>query len=343
MSEVASVIIDNKKFTGWQTVSISSSLDAASQTFDIGLINTAETRGIIPGQSCKILIDDEVLLTGYIGKRSRKISSTEKSMSITGRDKIGDLIDCSVEKKSGTWRNVTILDIASEVCKPFGISVSLGGNASVGEKFKKFSLQDGETAFSLIERLCRQRALLPLSTADGNLLLDVPKASYSDDTLVYGTNIKSIDESIDYDSRFSSYTVKSQADGDGNPWSATTVTGLKGTASDKVISRYRPLIMQAESKSSSKSLKDRASWEAVVRFGRSLSYSIVTHTWKQTSGSLWKRNSLVDLVCDELVLDGTFIIAGITYSLTPAEGHSTSLTLRHQDAYTPSPSGEIDA
>lgn len=341
MSEVVSVIINNKKFTGWETIYISSSLDAAAQTFDIGLLNTHETHEIIPGQLCKILIDDETVLTGYIGRRGRKISTSEKSMFITGRDKIGDLIDCSIEKKSGTWRNVTILDIASEICKPFGISVSMGKHASPGDKFIKFSLQDGETAFSLIERLCRQRSLLPISTPEGNLLLDVPRSTYADDALVYGSNIKVIDELIDYDVRFSTYTVKSQNDGGGDSWSASTVTGLKGTSKDKALSRYRPLVMHSESKGSLASLKKRAAWEAVVRFGRSLSYTIVTPTWKQTSRALWKRNMLVDLICEDLSLDGTFIISGVTYTLTPAEGHNTTLTLRHQDAYTPNPSGEI--
>lgn len=340
--EVVAVKIDGKKYTGWESVSINKSMDSVCGSFDIGLVSSAATKGIVPGQKIAVEIDDEPIITGFIDKRSRKVEESGRSMTIAGRDRTCDLVDCSAVKSSGSWKQIGLLQVCTDICKPFGIKCFAGSGANLGKPFKSVTIQDGETAFALIERLCRQRSLIPLANSSGDLVLETPNSKVSDDSLTDGFNIKSINEDIDYSNRFATYTVKSQNSGGGNPWKKTTVTGIKGVAKDKVISRYRPLIIQAEGKQDNSSAKDRAAWEAVVRFGRSLNLSIDVKGWKQSSGVLWKRNTLVDVLHEEMEIDGTFMIIGVNYKLDDTNGRTTTLTLRNKLALTPNKAGEID-
>lgn len=341
-NEIVAVKIDGKKYTGWESVSINKSMDAVCGSFDIGLVNNALTKGIFPGQNVVVEIDDEPIITGFIDKRVRKIDENSKTMSISGRDKTGDLVDCAAVKSSGSWKNIGLLQLCTDVCKPFGIKCFVGSGASIGKPFASVAIQDGESAFALIERLCRQRSLIPLANSSGDLVLETPSSIVSADSLSAGFNIKAINEEIDYSNRFSTYTVKAQNSGGGNPWTGATATGIKGTAKDTVIKRYRPLIMQSETKQDNGSAKDRASWEAVVRFGRSLNLSIDVKGWKQTSGALWKRNTLVDILHEELGIDGTFMLIGTSYKLDANTGRTTTLTLRNKLALTPNKAGEIE-
>ncbi len=43
-----------------------------------------------------------------------------------GRDKTGDLVDCSVVHSSGKWKGVRLEQVAADVCRPFGITVHHG-------------------------------------------------------------------------------------------------------------------------------------------------------------------------------------------------------------------------
>jgi prophage tail gpP-like protein len=340
--ETIAVKINGKKFTGWESVSVLKSMDNVCGSFDIGLISSTATKGILPGQKVIIEIADEPIITGYIDKRVRKIDENSKSMTISGRDNTGDLVDCSAIKSSGSWKNITLLQLCTDVCKPFEIQCFVGDGASIGKPFKSVTIQDGETVFALIERLCRQRSLLPLANSYGHLILETPSTTPADDSLSAGFNIKTITEEIDYTNRFSSYTVKAQNSGGGNPWTKETSTGIKGSAKDTVITRYRPLIIQAETKHDNGTAKDRATWEAVVRFGRSLNLTIDVKGWRQSSGTLWKRNTLVDVLYEDLEIDGTFIVIGVNYKLDDNSGHTTALTLRNKLALTPNKTGEIE-
>ena len=90
-------------------------------------------------------------------------------LATSGRDKAGDLIDCSAINAPGQWNNQKLEKIASAIAAPFGISVS--AEVNTGEAFKKFSIEQGETAYEAIHRLCKLRAVLCISDRQGGLLL----------------------------------------------------------------------------------------------------------------------------------------------------------------------------
>ena len=72
---------------------------------------------------------------------------------IRGRDRTGDLVDCSAATMPGEWQNELLDRIVQSLIDPFGISVTV--DTDIGEPFRKFRIDEGETVFEAIDRACR--------------------------------------------------------------------------------------------------------------------------------------------------------------------------------------------
>jgi prophage tail gpP-like protein len=297
------------------------------------------------GAQCDVFIGESQLISGYIYKKTRSISENSSSVNISGRCKTSDLIDCAAIKTGNTWENSFLIPIVKDICKPFGISI-VSKNFEDNLKFKKFTIESGETAFESIERACRQRSVLCTTNEKGELVLNtISKKTLveSADNLIYGENIKSIDEDFDSSERFSKYIIKGQDSGEGNPWDKTH-TQLSATANDQMITRYRPTIIMSEAKASLKSVKARANWEAQVRAGRSASYSVTVQGFRQKSkGSnspLWQLGNKVNLIHHHWNINDVKLISNISYTLDES-GSQTMMTLVDVNTYSASPDGEV--
>jgi len=338
--------LGGNRYKGWDNVTIEKSMEQCCSTFSIDVIDSSVLDSIYPGIPCRLFIDDKVILTGYVDKRSRKANESGVVTIISGRDRTGDLVDCTAVKKGGGWKNTSLLTLCKDVCKPYGISVSVDSmvKSSVNEKFGYVKLDDCESTFSLIERLCRMRSVIPLSESNGNLLLTVSSSSCTTDALVGGKNIIDWNEDIDYSGRYSIYYVSSQSSGSGNSWNGKNVKS-NGTATDSFIGsflgRYRPLRISSESSSSSSYLKARASWEAVNRAAKSTGINVSVSGWFQSSGDLWERNLLVPVEYEKLNCSCTMLINSVSYKITEQDGFMCEMTLKDADSFTPEPSAVI--
>ncbi|MCL9788253.1 hypothetical protein J4530_08810 [Neisseria subflava] len=75
-------------------------------------------------------------------------------------------MDCAAAVKQ--WRNVSILDLAKELCAPFGIEVVL--ETEPGKPLAVFKTEPGETVFKALERAAKIAGIL-LVQARGALVL----------------------------------------------------------------------------------------------------------------------------------------------------------------------------
>lgn len=338
--------LGGNRYKGWDNVTIEKSMEQCCSTFSLDVIDSSVLDAIYPGIACRLFVDDKVILTGYVDKKTRKANESGVVTSISGRDKTGDLVDCTAIKKGGGWKKTSLLTLCKEVCKPYGISVDVDSTvkSSANEKFGFVKLDDCESVFTLIERLCRTRNILPLSDADGNLFLTVASASCTTDALVGGKNIIDWSEDIDYSGRFSIYHVSAQSSAKGNPWGGKNVKSI-GTATDNFmgsfLGRYRPLRLSSETASTASYLKSRASWEAVNRAAKSTGINVSVAGWFQSSGELWERNLLVPVEYETLNCACTMLINSVTYKITEQDGFMCEMTLKESDSFTPEPSAVI--
>ncbi|MEO6217768.1 MAG: phage baseplate assembly protein [Sphingomonas sp.] len=335
LAEKVELAIGGKLYAGWQSVSITRSLESLSGSFSLSLAYKATTADaeleINAGDKCRVLVGGEPVIDGWVDAVERSISGDDHAITVTGRDRTADLADCSAVHKPGSWSNVKLETIASELAKPFGVSVT--AKASTGKPIAKFALQQGETVQAAIERLLRFRGLLMTPTADGNLQIITPDSGAPAATLEHGVNILSGSSKLDDSQRFSDYLIKGQAKGD-NHKHGKTVSQIKGDATDPGVTRHRPMLIVAEEQGDGASLAVRAKWEAGVRAGKAVSAEISVLGWRVSAGGkLWAPNLPVRVKSAPLKLaDRQMIVTAVSFTKSDS-GTTAALTLMPPGAW----------
>jgi prophage tail gpP-like protein len=342
LSEKVELAIGGAVYAGWSEVSVTRSLDAMSGAFALTLSSKDVAAGVVvavaPTDRCQLKIAGEVVIDGWIDAVFPEITAGDHSIRVEGRDKTADLADCSAIHRPGSWSNIRIEQIAAELAKPLGVTVT--ATASTGAPIRKFAIQQGETVQAAIERLLRFRGLIAVPTASGNLEIITPDAAAPIATLELGVNIKAAAGRHDHRERFSDYIVKGQAHGD-DERNGKTVAQVKGEAKDAGVRRYRPLLIMAEDQADGGSALTRAKFEAGVRAGRSRGADITVAGWRTaTGGPLWRPNARARVKCAPIGIDDEeMLIASVTFSKGDG-GTETILSLSPPGAWAQLAEGE---
>lgn len=329
--------VGGKVHGGWTDVSIEIGLDSLASSFQLGLAEQFPGQGgrfvLEAGAEAKVSIGGETVVTGFIDRLDSSIADTDHRITIAGRSKAADLLDASAVTKPGRWTNRSLEAIASDIAKPFGLSVV--ARAKTTPVFKAFALQPGETAFAAIERLARLRGLLPVSDTDGTIAIVTPEPKGAAIRIAQGKHIVELSASHDVSQRFSEYIVKGQTAGDDQA-SGKTVSGPSATATDPGVKRYRPLIVVAEDQADLATCKARAKWEATVRAAKGQEASLTLAGWRRPDGKLWAAQDKVLLEAPAGWIDGEVMVASVTFTLDE-QGSRVVLRLVRPEAYSQEP------
>lgn len=326
--------VGGQRHDGWTSISVTRAIDGLCGGFTLGLAERwadQPTRFVLEaGAACTVQIGGETLISGYIDSLEPSIDPESHGITISGRDRAGDLIDCSAIAKPGSWRDTSIEAIAGELARPFGITVS--AMASTGPKLRRFALQQGETVQAAIERLCRFAGLLAVSNAAGNVELIQPSRGAAVETFVQGGNILASSARHDVSGRFSEYLVKGQSAGDDHAHGAT-VAQPSGTAGDPAIMRHRPLLVIAEEQTTIANAGVRARWEASTRAGRGQSATLTVPGWRRPDGRLRACNTIVRVTSEWLFIDGPMLVQAVTF-VKDGRGTVSELSLVPPEAWS---------
>jgi len=335
MSDDVKLLIADKIHGGWKTVTITRSMETLAGTFNLTLSDRwpgqTTPRPVKAGSSCTLKIGDETVITGYIDDATPNVASGSHTVSVSGRDRAGDLVDCSVVQTPGEWKDQKLTEIVRALCQPFDVNVD--AEIDIGKAFSKFKLNEGETAFEAIDRACRMRAVLAMSDGFGGLnLTRADQAAHSNATLKTGKdgNVLKASGGSSMRDRFSKIIVKGQAAGN-DFTSAEDNAEPNAEAVDPGVNRYRPLIIIGEDQGDGATFLERAKWEASVRRARALKADITVQGWKHKTG-LWRPLTLVAIDIPELGLTGDMLITSTTMTLD-GNGRTTRLSLAPAKAF----------
>lgn len=322
-------------YSGWTTVEIERGIDQMTGTFSLRLAarerTGAEDWPIAEGAECRVVLAGAPLITGYIDSFTTFVGPEERGIDVRGRDRTADLVDCSAIHSPGSWRGRKLEQIAAELLEPFGIAIALSGET--GAPFTKFALQQGETVFAAIERMCRYRGLVAWSAGDGVLRIGNPDSGQSIGRLEEGDNVIFANCSRAVSDRFSDYIVKGQAAGSDDR-NGAAVAQVRGDARDPAITRYRPLLIIGEEQSDRASLLKRAQWEAAVRSGRSQSAQITVPGWLMESGKPFVHGMRADCDVPSARIAGSLLIERLSFSRDAEGGTVTTFDLVPPEAWT---------
>lgn len=312
-------------YQGWTKVEVTRSLVAMSGSFSLELTwkwlgsdqqYKAFVEPIKQGQACTVDIGTERVITGYVDDWIPSYDANTVTISVSGRDKTADLVDCSIDHPSGQFNNQTLTQIAYAVCKPFGIKVIV--NTVVGEAFPRVQIEQGETPHELLTRLAKQRGVLLTSDTYGNLVITRASKQKAGVSLILGDNVKAARGRFSWRQRFSNFTVKAAGAAFGAQWDGSalsTVGGIKADVKDGEITRYRPLIIVNEEITTAEGAAKRGQWERQRSIGRSNSAEYTVTGWRiPQTGKLWNINTLVPVIDEILGLDEELLIVSVMFS-----------------------------
>ncbi|EIE7935675.1 phage tail protein [Salmonella enterica] len=333
------LFISGKIFSGWIGVSVRRSLEHLAGSFSLELMLPGQPvpDGIDPGQPLKLQINGVTVITGYLDTVKHKLTATSNKITITGRDKTGDLVDCSAVFKGSQWHNRTLEQIAGDLCKPFGIRVIWQvSDATAAKPFVSFTLQLSETVSDALTRAARHRGVLVTSNADGDLVF-TQAGNQQTDTLELGKNLLDADFTDDWRNRYSEYLVKGHGDGGGHKGDAKMAALLaapKGATDDKTITRYRPKVILADHKITTDGAKQRAIREERRAVAKSERFVAGVKGWFRENGALWDVNLLTRVIAPRVNVDRRdLLICQVEFTLNAKEGEVTRLTLAPRDGF----------
>jgi prophage tail gpP-like protein len=321
--DIVTLETGGKIFQGWEQLTITRALESGADGFSFMAAFDSNNQDIKTSfkpyeyQECKVKIDDELIITGNIDTPAFDISISGNNVNIQGRSKTGVLIDCSYDGKSYQFRNMTLKDIASAVCSPFGISVNCINNSG---NIIEAILEPGQTPFEFLSGLAQANSLLISNDINGNLLIFKPDIlSAPVQNIIEGKdNFISGSSSFDGQSRHSIIKVNTQQDG-GN--------SIQGIAIDNFITKYRPIIING-SETDGQNIIKAAEWKRAQMLAASFGINVIMAGFRTPSGVLYSPGHIVTLKAPSIYIynETPFLIAEDTFSIDPS-GKTTSMRL----------------
>lgn len=333
--------VKGRSFRGWTSVIVEKSMRQMAGSFGLSTTDIfpgePEKWKIALGDECVVEINGQKVVTGYIEDIVIDYDKETHNIQFGGRDRTGDLVDCSFDDPAKEWIGLSIKEITERICTPFDIDVVVDSsvledaNAVYPDSVKA---NEGETAFDLITRVCLMKAILPVSYGDGKLTLTRAGTGYKVyDVLIPGKNILKGNLDNSNKDRFQTYIVKGQGGGKDIKTIFDFITAPVGRATDNIINRYRPTIIFAEQKSDAGRCLKRAEWEMSNRAGASRSINYEVQGWTQSNGKLWPLNAMVQ-INDKILgaLNKSLLISDLSFSINES-GTITRMKLVHPDTF----------
>src|SRR5215831_1715666 len=169
------LIVNGQRYGGWKSIRVTRSMESICGSFDIEASDRWADQDvpwpIAEEDFCRVEIDGEVVIDGFVDKRRHSISGTSLSLSYAGRDRASALVDNSAVLKRWTFEGVTVADIAKKVCEPFGIKISVQPGLKLPKPPKKQVVNPGDTPWDVILASARMSEVLVISDGRGGILI----------------------------------------------------------------------------------------------------------------------------------------------------------------------------
>ncbi|HEX4455704.1 MAG TPA: hypothetical protein VH143_32810 [Kofleriaceae bacterium] len=348
---VVTLVVNGKQYSGWKSIRITRSIESLCGSFALDVSDRwseqADPWPIVEGDECRVAIDGQTVIDGYVDTRELSGDGATRSLTYTGRDRAADLIDCSVlvvdsstKGHKWTYRNLDIAGFAKQIATPLGISVSVQpGLALPVDPY--LAAHPGESGFEAIKRAAGSAGVLVISDGAGGIMITRSGSSRAS-ALIEGVNILSGSIKYDATNRFATYLISSQPPGTDDSYGDALRVQAQATDVD-VARTSRVLLIRPDKGMDAATAKRRADWEARIRAARAATVTITVQGWEMaTDGQPWPLNALTHVTAPRLIgVDGDMLISEVEFSVADGGGQITQLHLVRPDAFTPEPQAVV--
>lgn len=292
-----------------------------------------------------ISLDNQVVSTGYIDEVNKSYSSNDHTIEFMGRDKISDLVDCCYFSDNDivSWKKgTTILQIIKNLCEPFEITVTFDPMVSTAINntlSADFVVDQGQSVFEEINKLCLKIGILALSDVYGNLFLTRSSSVLTTTDILGENNVLSSEFNLSHVDRFSKYIVRCQGNNEDEFASLFDYIDVPpGIANDYMVKRNRPLVLMMDGVGNYGTALQLAIYESRIRQGNSRIVTYEVEGWTEvTSGKLWMPNSLVLISDSKLYITDSMLLESVNYTYSTNQGFVSTLTFVHPFKYSIQP------
>lgn len=340
-----SVKYKGRTYENFDSIDVTTSIDDMCGTFSFKTtLNPDLPFG--KGSFISVYSNGKPLCSGFIEKVSGSISEGDASVTFSGRDLLGDLVDSSVV---GTASQVEGAIALPELCRRYldalGIKAQVENLAGTIEPFDKqdiTAVEFGAKAGETLQSFARKRQLFITSFGDGRLYIFKPPTkvsypkltvddlldrtfSFDDTNRFYKIDIGSEDNASAKDTGIID-AVLNLASGVSDSTEQANPISRVSSVFDKSIRKTRYLQVTAEESMSDEELKQKAYEESDVRRTDGFSYSVTVPT------HIYRTGTLISIEDKQAGVSGVFLIKSISYS-TSDSGNTSNLTLCYPESY----------
>lgn len=340
----------------WTDVRITRSIDNIPSSFEMTRAdptpNSVSSAAFLTGSPVSIKLGDDLVFTGFIDRVGYRMSADNHTVTVSGRSKLQDLVDGSAfvptiatdavgssTTDGGTVQFLAVkaVDLIKRFCTKNQINVIASSKSN--PVIPQLTLNLGESAWEIIERIAAFANFLALDTPAGDLLLCDLSTTKAASGFTQGINLLAANVDYAVDELFHTYAIL---------WSpvptgadiASTVSNQRAVVTDDVVCiRDRRLFVIVEQYVPGMDLALlRGQWEKNRRIGRGQTVHVVADSWRDTSGKLWAPNTLT--TCDIAAckwVKSDVLIGTVTYLRSPGTGTTCEVSLAPPYAYAVEP------
>lgn len=261
----------------------------------------------------------DLLLTGFVEKRSPSLRSAEAELPIAGRSKTGDAVDSAADHDSGEFRDKTAKDTFETLAGKQDIQLE---SDLPHPKRSLFRLRPGERIFDAAERWARAEGFAIGDTPDGKLKFAKAGEKRHAGGLTEGVNVVDASAVHDDSKRFGTVKVRAQAPSGYTP----DELQIEAQASDNVGGKRLKVIVPPE-QIRKEDARQRAKWHRDRAAGEGTTCEVTTSGWRDGAGRLWTPGYLVFVEIPSLGIVQDMLVKKVSLKQDDTESGGTQASL----------------
>lgn len=317
-SNETGILIDGKRFKGWESVRIVRSIDAMdtiefTAPFESDDGNFRKTFKPLSFKSCVFFVDGSPLFTGTAVSVTPNLEPNRKAVEVGGYSLPGVLNDCTVPPSAypAEFDGLDLVQIADRLVRPFGLGILILND--IGSIFERVACEPSKKVLSFLIELAQERGLIVSSSTDGSLTFS--KSSEA------GAPVAILKQGesplISVTPTFSPQEYYSTVTG-----IEPVVFGLEGSRhtirNPHLEGIFRPYAFIAQDTEDA-DVPQLVEAKAGRMFANVATYSANVATWRDPQGDLWEPNTTLKLLAPDAMVysEYEFLIRSVTFERGP--------------------------
>jgi prophage tail gpP-like protein len=354
------ISINGQRYQGFLSATVRRAFTDLSGSFQF-VATPKDISGDYPiqvGDSCQIVVEDEIFLTGYVETIDvdRWSSLTDFNIIISGRDTTADVVDSTISADIITQYTgeITVKSMCEQLLKNLGkddIFIIDYINPSPFSAGELISPTTGQTAFSFLQQYAGLKQVILSTDGAANITINQTGTIQIPNPLLLekggkNNNILRMRSKMTQQNQFYSYYMYSQASlstiefqgtsfASGNEDLQKAVIFQDGKSINSLVRKGRRYTGVCNTQLiDSDSAQNYANWENNYRQTQGWQYQcmVVGHTYDGVN--IWQPNMLIKLKDDYANVDAILLIDTVEFRESLEEGLVTILNLVWKNAYS---------